>query len=385
VDFHFREELPDHQRTKVSLLIVRHGEEKQMVTTNGMMEALVLTAPREFGIQSVPVPVPDGDEVLVKVDTTFICGTDPHIIQGDFPGFWPREYPFTPGHEWSGTIVDTGPRAAALGWSEGDRVCATSHVGCGYCRNCMTGRYTICLNYGNEEIGHRQHGHYTPGAYAQYMRSSVKSLYKVPDSMDLEYSACVDPLSIALYTVNRSRFEPGDDVLIMGTGPQGLMAQLCAQAMGAGRVIIAGSGERLELAVKLGAIGIDYRSADVLEAIKDLTGGLGVPRVLECAGTGKSISQACLAASRGGVVSMIGIPHEDPSLPIKRMVLDEIELIGNRANPNTAEPAIAMLSEGRVDLKPLMSHHFALSDFGDALDIYEGRKDGAMKVAIKPN
>lgn len=249
----------------------------------------------------------------------------------------------------------------------------------------MRGRFNICLNYGDQEKGHRQHGHYTPGAYAQYMNASVKSLYKIPDNMDLEYSACVDPLSIALYTVNRTRFEPGDDVLIMGTGPQGLMALLCAQAMGAGRIIIAGSGARLELAKKLGAIGIDYRTTNVLDAVKDLTGGLGVPRVCECAGTAKAINQACLAASKGGVVSLIGIPHEDPSLPIKRMVLDEVELIGNRANPNTAEAAIALLSEGRIDLSPLMSHRFALADFAEALDTYEGRKDGAMKIAIKPN
>ncbi|MEL7105688.1 MAG: alcohol dehydrogenase catalytic domain-containing protein [Pseudomonadota bacterium] len=356
-----------------------------MLDNNGMMDALVLTAPREFEIQEVPVPVAVDDEVLVKVDTTYICGTDPHIIQGDFPGFWPPAFPFTPGHEWSGTIVQTGPKAAALGWSEGEAVCAISHVGCGYCKNCMKGRYTICLNYGKLDTGHRQHGHITPGAYAQYMVASVKSLYRVPDEMSLEYAANVDPLSIALYTVNRSRFEPGDDVLIMGTGPQGLMAQLCAQAMGAGRVIIAGSGERLDLAVKLGAIGINYRETDVLEAVKDLTGGAGVPRVLECAGTAQSIQQSCLAAAKGGVVSMIGIPHSDPSLPIKRMVLDEVELVGNRANPNTAEPAIAMLAEGRVDLKPLLSHKFPLSEFATALDIYEGRKDGAMKVAIKPN
>ena len=82
---------------------------------------------------------------------------------------------------------------------------------------------------------------------------------------------------------------------------------------------------------------------------------------------------------------MIGIPHGDPEVPIKRMVLDEIELIGNRANPNTAEPAIAMMHEGRVDLKPLMSHTFPLSDFATALETYEQRKDGAMKIAIKPN
>lgn len=349
------------------------------------MEALVLRGIRDFSVEKIPVPVAGSDEVICKVDTTFICGTDPHIINGDFPGFWPTGFPFVPGHEWSGTIVQTGQRAAQLGWNEGDRVCGISHCGCGYCEMCQKGRYNICLNYGFEGKGHRQYGHYTPGAYAQYMRTSVKSIFKIPDDMSLEYAACVDPLSIALYTVQRSRMKPGDDILIMGTGPQGLMAILCAKALGAARIFAAGSGERLVKAAELGAIPIDYKREDVVEKIKDMTYGRGVPAVLECAGTSKSITQACLAAAKGGVVSIIGIPHADPSLPIKRIVLDEIELVGNRANPNTARATIDLLQNHRIDLSPLMTHRFPLKDFKQALEIFENRKDGAIKVATKPN
>jgi L-iditol 2-dehydrogenase len=349
------------------------------------MEALVLKGVRDFSIEEVEVPAPELDEVICRVDTTYICGTDPHIVAGDFPGFWPTGYPFIPGHEWSGTVVQTGDKAAQLGWKEGDRVCAISHCGCGYCRMCLKGRYNLCLNYGHEERGHRQYGHYTQGAYAQYMRTSVKSIFRIPDDMPLEYAACVDPLSIALYTVQRSRMQPGDDLLVMGTGPQGLMAILIAKALGAGRIFAAGSGDRLKKAESLGAIGINYRNEDVVEAARQWTGGLGMPAVLECAGTADSVRQACLAAARGGVVSVIGIPHTDPSLPLKRMVLDEVELIGNRANPNTAQATIALLQEKRVDLTPLLTHRFALRDFAAALDTFEQRKEGAIKVATKPN
>ncbi len=357
--------------------------------SNGMnilneMDALVLKGVRDFSIEKVAVPVPDIDEVLCKVDTTYICGTDPHIIAGDFLGFWPKEFNFIPGHEWSGTIVQSGDKASLLGWKEGDRVCGISHCGCGYCEMCLKGRYNNCLNYGHEELGHRQYGHYTPGAYAQFMRTSVKSIFKVPDSMSLEYAACVDPLSIALYTVKRSRMQPGDDILILGTGPQGLMAILCAKALGAGRILAVGSGDRLKKAAELGAIVIDYRVGNVVEHVKELTKGRGVPAVLECAGTAESISQACLAAAKGGVVSVIGIPHSDPSLPVKRIVLDEIEIIGNRANPNTAPEAIALLLNNRINLEPLLTHRFALKDFDKALDVFEKRKDGAIKVATKP-
>lgn len=349
------------------------------------MRALVLRAPRTFAVEEVAVPTAlEPDDVLCRVHTTFICGTDPHIINGDFPGFWPPAFPFIPGHEWAATVVACGPRAAALGWRAGARVCAISHCGCGYCANCLAGRYNLCLNYGRAETGHRQYGHITPGAYAEFVRASVKSLVRVPDSLDLETAACVDPLSIALYTVRRSRLRPGDDLLVMGTGPQGLMAILCARAMGAGRIIAVGSGERLALAAALGAIPVDYREGGVVERVRELTAGLGVPAVVECAGTAAAIRDACLAAAKGGVVSVIGIPHEEPTLPMKRIVLDEIEIVGDRANPNTAADALSLLVNGRVDLAPLLTHRFALADFAAALDTFERRRDGAVKVAIRP-
>ena len=116
------------------------------------MRALVLRAPRQFAVEDVPVPAAlDPDDVLCKVHTTFICGTDPHIINGDYPGFWPPSFPFIPGHEWSAEVVEAGTRARSLGWKAGDRVCAISHCGCGYCRNCLRGRYNLCLNYGQAE------------------------------------------------------------------------------------------------------------------------------------------------------------------------------------------------------------------------------------------
>ena len=96
------------------------------------MRAVVLRAPRQFAVEEVPAPSAlEPDEVLCKVDTTFICGTDPHIINGDFPGFWPPAFPFIPGHEWSATVVESAPRASSLGWKPGTRVCAISHCGCG--------------------------------------------------------------------------------------------------------------------------------------------------------------------------------------------------------------------------------------------------------------
>jgi L-iditol 2-dehydrogenase len=349
------------------------------------MKAVVLTGPGadKVTVQDVPKPEPGRMELLCKVDTCFICGTDPHIIRGDYPGFWPKDYPFIPGHEWSGVVVGLGEDAAAFGWKVGDRVAGTSHAGCGYCRNCRTGRYNLCENFGDETRGHRQYGHYTPGAYAEYVVHSVRSLTRIPEALPLEEAALLDPASIALHTVKRGMLSPGDSVVVIGPGPMGLMVQLCAQALGAGRVIMVGRGQRLEVAAKLGAEPIDFSKVDAVKTVRELTEG-GAEVVIECAGTAETLGQAVDMARKGGHVSVIGIPLEPAALPVKKLVLEEIDLHGVRANRGTCEEALPLLVNRRIDPRPLITHRFPLSRFPEALETFERRRDGAVKVAIKP-
>jgi L-iditol 2-dehydrogenase len=142
---------------------------------------------------------------------------------------------------------------------------------------------------------------------------------------------------------------------------------------------------RLEVAERLGAVPIDYRKEDVVLRTRELTGGLGARRVLECAGTAQGLRQACAAVAKGGCVSLVGIPGEDIALPVRRLVLDEIELVGCRANPNTLEQALAMVREKRVDVSGLITHVLPLSEFSRALDIFVHRRDRSLKVVLKPN
>ena len=351
------------------------------------MYAIRLNAPNDFEYTLVPVPQAGPWEALCRVESVAICGTDPHIIAGDYPGFWPKEFPLIPGHEWSGIIEEPGEKAYDFGWRKGDRVCGISHVGCGYCGMCLQGRYNLCLNFGNEKLGHRQHGHYTPGAYAQYMVSSIKSIAKLPDAMSFNTGACMDPLSIALHMTMRSKLQPGDSVLVNGAGAQGIMSILCAKSLGAGLIIVSGSGTRLQKAARLGALPVDYTKEDVSRKVKDLTEGLGVKRVLECSGTKDGIAQACASVGKGGTISIIGLPPGDGnmSIPLKHFVLNEIELIGNRANPNTLEKAIALAAFNSFDIDSMVTHEFPLSEFRTALDIFTGRKENSLKVICKPN
>jgi L-iditol 2-dehydrogenase len=131
------------------------------------MEALVVLEPSVLEIQEVPVPVPGPNEVLARVRAVSICGTDAHLIRGDYPGFWPPSFPFIPGHEWAGEIAALGPGAERYGWQVGDRVAGTSHDACGVCQMCVEGRYNLCDNYGKEGL-HKQYGHSVQGVDATY-------------------------------------------------------------------------------------------------------------------------------------------------------------------------------------------------------------------------
>jgi L-iditol 2-dehydrogenase len=356
---------------------------EQKDETNLQMDAIILRGPQSFALERVPIPKPGMHEVLCRVEGVFICGTDPHIIHGDYPGFWPRTYPFIPGHEWSGVVVEVGEGAAALGWHIGERVAGTSHCGCGYCRMCLSGRYNLCENYGSEVVGHRQYGHYSQGAYAQYVVHSVKSVFRVPDTLPLEEAAGMDPASIALHTVKRAKVGPGDSVAVLGPGPMGLLVLQCARAVGAGRVLVVGRGSRLAVASELGAEVVDYTSTDPVAEVRRLTAG-GPQCVIECAGTAAALAQALEMCRKGGNISVIGIPLQPGTLPIQKLVLEEISLHGVRANRGTCAEVLPLLTSGRVTLRPLITHTFPLCDFARALQTFLDRQSGALKVLLRP-
>jgi L-iditol 2-dehydrogenase len=349
------------------------------------MRAVVLTAPKRHEIRDdIPVPRPGPLEVLCKVDSVAICGTDLHIYEGRFPGRWPKRYPFIPGHEWSGTVVEVGAGATDLGWQVGQRVAGTSHAGCGYCRMCRTGRYNLCENYGREPL-HHQYGHYSQGADAEYVVHSIKAVFPLPDELELAYGAMVDTASIALHSVKRPGIEPGDVVVVVGAGPMGFLSADCAMALGAGRVIITGSGERLARAAEMGFSVVDYRLDDPVAAVRRLSGDKGANVAIDTGGTTDSIRQAVDVLRTGGRVAFTGVPTEgDTALPMQKIVLEEIDLFGVRANRNTMEEVIPLIVSGRVRVKPLVTHTFPLDEYGEALHTFAHRVDGALKVLVKP-
>jgi L-iditol 2-dehydrogenase len=350
------------------------------------MFALVLTEPGKFAVRDAEKPAPGPGEALCRVRAVAICGSDPEIIHGGLAGTWPPAYPFIPGHEWAGQVESVGP--GVVGLKPGDRVAGEAHKGCGWCRNCLSGSYNLCLNYGNPDAGHRHYGFVSSGAYAQYIACSRNMLTKMPENVSFLEGALVDTAGVALHGLELSGVPAGGSVAVVGPGPIGLIAMRLAKALGAARVIMVGRGARLEKAGRMGAERlIDIRAQEPVEAVRKATGGLGVDLAVECSGAQGTLAQCVGMVRKGGRVVLLGVPpdHVREELPFKYIVHNEITIHGSRANPNVAAKVLELLSAGRLAVKDLITHTYALAEFAQALETFEQRRDGAIKVVVEPN
>lgn len=347
------------------------------------MDAVVLDGPGKFSVEQVAVPRPGPHEVLCRVRAIAICGTDTHIIEGDFPGFWPPGHPFIPGHEWAGDVVEAGPGAGQFGWKTGDRVAGTSHAACGFCPKCAQGAYNLCENYGRQEV-HRHYGHNAQGSYATYTVHSIKSVVRIPDAMSYDEAALLDPASIALHTAHRGGVRAGHVVAVTGAGIIGLLAAECARALGAGRVIVVGRGQRLRAAAALGHEVIDTADDDPVVALREATEGRGVDVALECAGAVQPADWCLRSLRRGGRCAVVGIPLEKLTLALQGVVLDELELVGVRASAGEMGQVLPLVTSGRVRVRELITHRFPLAQFPEAYRTFITRTDGALKVVVHP-
>ena len=194
----------------------------------------------------------------------------------------------------------------------------------------------------------------------------------------------LDPAAIALHTVKRGGHAPGDSVVVVGPGVIGLLVAECARALGAGRVIVVGRGARLAKAATLGHETVDFTREDPVEAVRERTGGHGAEVALECSGDPAALGQCAALLRKGGRVAVIGIPMEDARVPLQRIVLDEIEVAGVRAAAGEMPEAIALAAAGRLRLDELITHRYGLEDFAEAYVTFTERRDGALKVIVRP-
>ncbi len=251
----------------------------------------------------------------------------------------------------------------------------------------MEGNYTICLNYGKPETGHRHYGFVSPGANCEYNAYSVKALKKIPDALSFVHASLVDTAGVALHAIKLIGITPGGTVAIYGPGPIGLCAMQIVKGMGAGTVIMVGRRHRLKVAGTIGADAlIDFESEDPPARIMEITHGRGADEVLECSGAAVMLQQCVHSVKKGGKIALLGF-YEDREVSFSswtKVVLDEILIKGSRANPNVSEDVIRLFRKGILKGDHVVTHRFPLEKYEEALETFVQRKDGAIKVVVEP-
>lgn len=348
------------------------------------MKAAVLYGWDDLRFGEFETPPFGPEEVLCRVRACGICGTDVHIMKGNFKGVFPPRFPFILGHEWYGEIVALGSRVE--GFSAGQRVIGEPQKGCGVCPRCLEGRYHLCMNGPRPDKGYRLYGHNANGAYAEYVAVHGTTIHPMPDHLGVEEGVSACNVGIGIEAVRRARIDVGDSVAVIGVGLLGLIILQLAKISGAGQTIAVGRGPRLKIAGDLGADEkADRTQGDVVKRVKELTGGTGADVVIECAGAEEAVQQSLDCVRRGGRVVLGGITGTKGTLlDTNRITLDEIEVVGTRGAPNALPESIGLLASGRIQVKPLVTHQLPLSKVERGMEIFSKRLENVIRVALIP-
>jgi threonine 3-dehydrogenase len=330
----------------------------------------------------VPVPEPGPGEVLVRVHAASVCGTDLHIFEWNE---WAAErvprLPMTFGHEVAGTIESSGQEVHHL--APGTFVAAETHIACGYCRTCRTGRSHICENL-------RILGVDTDGAFAELVVIPASNAWVVGEGVDPDVASVMEPFGNAVHAVVGTE-GGGDveasDVAVIGCGPIGLFAVAIARAAGASRVLaIEPNAFRRDLAKRMGAdTAIDPGSGNPVDAVMAATEGHGTPVVVEMSGNPGAIDQGTRMLARGGRMSLLGLPDGPVTLDLNdQVIFKEARLLGitGREMFRTWQQTQTLLASGMVDVGPVITHRFGLDRFAEAFDALRSGHSG--KVILFP-
>lgn len=347
------------------------------------MKAAVFVAPGRIELQERPVPEIGPGDALLRVTTTTICGTDVHILKG--------EYPVEPGriigHEPVGVIAALGP--GVTGYEVGQRVIVGAITPCGQCEACLGGDASQC---GGKAMGGWRLGNTIDGCQAEYVRipHAMANLTPIPDALsDEQVLMCPDIMSTGFGGAESGDIRIGDSVAVFAQGPIGLCATLGARLRGATRIITVDAvPERLATSALLGAdFVVDYRKEDPVERILELTGGRGVDVAIEALGSQETF-ESCLRVLRpGGVLSSLGVYSGKLELPLDAFAagLGDHEVVTTLCpgGKERMRRLVSAVASGRADLRPLVTHRFPLERIEEAYDLFGHQRDGVLKVAIQ--
>ena len=336
------------------------------------MRALVKAhAERGIWMQDVQQPTVGHNDVLIQVKRSAVCGTDIHIFQWDDWAQASIDVPTTIGHEFYGEIVECG--SEVKGFVVGDRVSAEGHITCGVCRNCRAGRRHLCMN--TLGIGVNRNG-----AFAEYVSVPAFNVFKLPPSISDDLAAILDPLGNATHTA-LSFDLVGEDILITGAGPIGIMAVAIARYAGARHIVITDINDyRLDLARKMGATrALNVSKESIDQTMTDLGMEEGFDVGMEMSGNPSAFRDMLRSMHHGGKVAILGIPPDEMSIDWTQVIFKGLVLKGiyGREMFETWYKMSSMLQSG-LKIEPIITHHFAADEFQNAFELMESGQSGKV-------
>lgn len=341
------------------------------------MQAVVKSqrGPGHVALQDVPEPHAGAGQVKIAVGAAGICGTDLHIVKGEFP-CWP---PVILGHEFAGTVAAVG--GGVQGFAVGDPVVAqTPAVWCGRCRYCLAGHYMMCA-------ARRSIGYGVDGAFASHILVPAATVHRLPPGTDLEAAALCEPAACAVRAVcERGQAAAGDRALVTGAGPMGLLVMQAARAQGA-RVCLTGTradARRLQTARELGADRVvDVDREDLGEALREFAGADGVDWAFECSGAPAALETCLQAVRRQGCLVQVGLFGRRFESDYEQIALKELTVLGSYGAVHSSwRRGIALLADGKIRTRPLITDVLPLARWEEAFKRSEAR-DG-VKFLLRP-
>ena len=337
-----------------------------------MLQA-VMILPGKIEFNNVPIPEVKAEEVLIKIISIGICGSDIHVYHGKHPY---TSYPVVQGHELSGEIAKIGTGVENL--KVGDKVTIQPQVVCGKCYSCTHGSYHIC-----DEL--KVMGFQTTGTASEYFAVDAKKVLKLPDALSFDEGAMVEPLAVAVHALGRAGDVEGKKILVLGAGPIGNLVAQAAKGLGAEAVMITDlSDYRLEKAKECG---VDYcintEKQNIGKALAENFGPYKADLILECIGINPTMTQAINNARKGTDIIVVGVFGDKANIDLGFVQDRELRLIGTAMyQEKDYVKAIELIEQGKIRLKNLITNHFAFKDYLKAYELIEAKKDRVMKVII---
>jgi threonine 3-dehydrogenase len=342
------------------------------MNTQPTMKALVKSrAEQGIWMEQVPFPVCGHNDALIRITKTAICGTDIHIFNWDQWAQQTIPVPMVVGHEFVGEVIEIGGEVQGL--KPGDRVSAEGHITCGYCRNCRAGKRHLCRNTVGVGVNR-------PGCFAEYLCVPAVNVFRIPDNISDDMASVLDPLGNAAHTA-LSFDLVGEDVLITGAGPIGMMAAAICRHVGARHVVITDVNDyRLELAGRMGATRTVNVTKESLESVMDDIGMVeGFDVGLEMSGNPSAFGDMLEKMNHGGKVALLGILPPDTAIDWNTVVFKGLFVKGiyGREMFETWYKMTSMLQSG-LDIAPAITHHFAIDDYQEAFEVMRSGQSGKV-------